>query len=197
MYTEKGERTRQHFIEVSANLFNRKGYAGTAVSEILEATGYSKGALYRTFPSKDALSLEAFKHNLDKLRRGLVQHIQAEKSAIDQLLAIPNFYIKVSIEQLVPGGCPILNTAIEVDDTHPKMNEMVKKAFLNWKNLILEIIEDGKSTKEFKQELDAHEMAFYIIATIEGSIALAKTFKDKHVLTSNMEQLKTYIRTHT
>lgn len=197
MYTEKGERTRQHFIEVSADLFNKKGYAGTAVSEILEAAGYSKGALYRTFTDKDELSLEAFKYNLGKLQRGLVKNIQSEKSAINKLLAIPNFYLSVSLERFVPGGCPILNTAIEVDDTNPKMNDVVKKAFSNWKNLILEIIVEGQSNKEFNQELNATEMAFYIIATIEGSIALAKSFKDKSVLNSNMEQLKKHIRTNT
>lgn len=197
MYTEKGERTRQHFIEVSAVLFNKKGYAGTAVSEILVEAGYSKGALYRTFTDKDELSLAAFKHNLGKLQHGMVQNIQAEKSAIDKLLAIPNFYINVNLEQLVPGGCPILNTAIEVDDTNSVMNDMVKKAFINWKNMILEIIKDGQANKEFNQELNANEMAFYIIATIEGSIALAKTFKDKHVLNSNLEQLKKHIRTNT
>mgnify|MGYP001813432582 CR=1 FL=1 len=197
MYTEKGERTRQHFIEVSADLFNKKGYAGTAVSEILEEAGYSKGALYRTFADKDELSLEALKHNLGKLERGLVKNIQAEKLAIDKLLAIPNFYINVNLEQLVPGGCPILNTAIEVDDTNSVMNDVVKKAFLSWKNMILEIIKDGQANKEFNQELNANEMAFYIIATIEGSIALAKTFKDKHVLNSNLEQLKKHIITNT
>lgn len=197
MYTEKGERTRQHFIEVSAVLFNKKGYAGTAVSEILVEAGYSKGALYRTFTDKDELSLAAFKHNLGKLQHGMVQNIQAEKSAIDKLLAIPNFYINVNLEQLVPGGCPILNTAIEVDDTNSVMNDVVKKAFLSWKNMILEIIKDGQANKEFNQELNANEMAFYIIATIEGSIALAKTFKDKRVLNSNLEQLKKHIRTNT
>jgi len=197
MYTEKGERTRQHFIEVSAVLFNKKGYAGTAVSEILVEAGYSKGALYRTFTDKDELSLAAFKHNLGKLQHGMVQNIQAEKSAIDKLLAIPNFYINVNLEQLVPGGCPILNTAIEVDDTNSVMNDVVKKAFINWKNMILEIIKDGQANKEFNQELNANEMAFYIIATIEGSIALAKTFKNKHVLNSNLEQLKKHIRTNT
>jgi len=197
MYTEKGERTRQHFIEVSAVLFNKKGYAGTAVSEILVEAGYSKGALYRTFTDKDELSLAAFKHNLVKLQHGMVQKIHAEKSAIDKLLAIPNFYINVNLEQLVPGGCPILNTAIEVDDTNSVMNDVVKKAFLSWKNMILEIIKDGQANKEFNQELNANEMAFYIIATIEGSIALAKTFKDKRVLNSNLEQLKKHIRTNT
>jgi AcrR family transcriptional regulator len=124
MYTEKGERTRQNFIEVSAYLFNKKGYAGTAVSEILEAAGYSKGALYRTFTDKDELSLEAFKFNLNKLQRGLIKNVQSQNSAMTKLLAVPDFYIDGSLDQIVPGGCPILNTAIEVDDTNPKMNEM-------------------------------------------------------------------------
>lgn len=194
MYTEKGERTRQHFIEVSADLFNKKGYAGTAISEILNAAGYSKGALYRTFVDKDELSLEAFKYNLGKLQRGLLQHVHSQKSAISKLLAIPDFYIDHRVEQILPGGCPILNTAIEVDDTNPEMNEVVKKAFSNWKNLIIEIVDIGKSNNEFNQKLNAEELAFYIVAMIEGSITLAKTYKQKHILDNNMKRLKKNIQ---
>lgn len=194
MYTEKGERTRQHFIEVSADLFNKKGYAGTAISEILDAAGYSKGALYRTFVDKDELSLEAFKYNLGKLQRELIKNIQSHNSAIAKLLAVPDFYIDNRLDQIVPGGCPILNTAIEVDDTNPQMNALVKKAFSNWKNLMVEIIIAGKSNNEFNQELNAEELAFYIIASIEGSITLAKTFKQKHILHNNMKRLKKNIQ---
>lgn len=194
MYTEKGRQTRLHFIEVSADLFNKKGYAGTTISEILNAAGYSKGALYRTFTDKDELSLEAFKYNLTKLKKGLVQHVQSKKSATSKLLAIPDFYRNSHVDQIVPGGCPILNTAIEVDDTNTKMNEVVKQAFSNWKNLILEIIHMGKASNEFKQELKADELALYIIATIEGSITLAKTFKQKYILNTNMDRLKKKIQ---
>lgn len=194
MYTEKGERTRQHFIEVSAGLFNKKGYAGTAVSEILDAAGYSKGALYRTFTDKDELSLEAFKYNLGKLHLGIMQSVNSKKSAMSKLLAIPEFYIDGRVEEIVPGGCPILNTAIEVDDTDPLMNQVVQKAFSNWKKMMVEIIESGKSANEFHQDVNAEELAFYIIATIEGSITLAKTFKNKHILNANMKRLKITIQ---
>jgi len=197
MYTEKGERTRQHFIEVSADLFNKKGYVGTAVSEILDAAGYSKGALYRTFQDKNELSQVAFEHNLGKLRRGIFQYIDSQESALSKLLAIPDFYASNLVDTLVPGGCPILNTAIEVDDTNPKMNEVVKEAFSGFKNIILEVIKNGKLTNEFKQDLDGEEMALFIIATIEGSIALAKTFKKKELLSTNMQQLKKHIENKT
>lgn len=193
MYTEKGERTRQQFIEVSADLFNKKGYAGTAISEILKAAGYSKGALYRTFTDKDELSMEAFKFNLSKLQKGLIKNIQLQNSAMAKLLAVPDFYIDGHVEQIVPGGCPILNTAIEVDDTNPQMNEAVKKAFSNWKNLILEIINAGKLNNEFNKDINAEELAFFIIANIEGSITLAKTYKNKGILNNNMKRLKKYI----
>lgn len=194
MYTEKGERTRQHFIEVSARLFNKQGYAGTAVSEILDVAGYSKGALYRTFADKDELSLEAFKYNLDKLKKSILQKVDAQETSISKLLAIPHFYSKNRVGLILPGGCPILNTAIEMDDTNPKMNEVVKHAFSDFKELIVQLIEEGKRKHEFRRNLNGEELAFYIIATIEGSIALVKTFKKKDILINNMNNLEKHIR---
>lgn len=45
----KSERTRQFIIEKVAPIFNRKGYAGTSLSDLTEATGLTKGAIYGNF----------------------------------------------------------------------------------------------------------------------------------------------------
>ena len=36
----------------------------------------------------------------------------------------------------VPGGCPILNTAVEADDTYPALRERAQAAMTNWHKLI-------------------------------------------------------------
>ncbi len=45
----KGEQTRQEIIRRAAPLFNQKGYEGTALSDLMEATGLEKGGIYRYF----------------------------------------------------------------------------------------------------------------------------------------------------
>ena len=58
--TARGEGTRRRIVEQSAAVFNRHGYAGTSMSELMAATGLEKGGLYRHFESKEELAAAAF-----------------------------------------------------------------------------------------------------------------------------------------
>src|ERR1700743_3353151 len=52
----RGEATRRRIVKQSAAVFNRRGYSGTSMSELMEATGLEKGGLYRHFASKEDLA---------------------------------------------------------------------------------------------------------------------------------------------
>jgi AcrR family transcriptional regulator len=51
-------RTREQLLRAAARVFARKGFAGASVEEIAESAGYSIGALYSNFHSKEQLFLE-------------------------------------------------------------------------------------------------------------------------------------------
>jgi AcrR family transcriptional regulator len=55
---EAKARTREQLLDAAALVFARKGYAGASVEEIAESAGYSIGALYSNFASKEQLFLE-------------------------------------------------------------------------------------------------------------------------------------------
>jgi len=47
--TAKGERTRQRIVELAAPVFNRQGYVGASLRNLIEATGLEKGGIYNHF----------------------------------------------------------------------------------------------------------------------------------------------------
>ncbi|GAB2889183.1 TetR/AcrR family transcriptional regulator [Streptomyces mayteni] len=49
------EARRQQILEGAARVFAREGFHGASMQEVLRETGLSAGAVYRYFPSKDAL----------------------------------------------------------------------------------------------------------------------------------------------
>ncbi|MEM1338639.1 MAG: TetR/AcrR family transcriptional regulator [Bacteroidota bacterium] len=191
---DKLSRTRQNIIASSAALFNTYGYYGTSISDVLQVSGYSKGALYNAFEDKEALVKEVFKYNLNRLQTAFIQAIAKKDNARDKLCTIPMFYAEFDLEYVVPGGCPILNTALETDDAHPRLNTLVRSAFENWIAIIVGILEQGKKTGEIKPDLISRSFALYMISTIEGSIALSKTYKDSGILKQNMRLLTQHIQ---
>lgn len=170
----RNEQTRTFIIERTAPLFNTKGYAGTSLSDISNATKLTKGSVYGNFVNKDEVALAVFDYNLNKVTSILATEANKHASAKDKLLAYGEVYANYDSYPFPYGGCPILNTAIEADDTHPELRKKTAMAINNWKKNIINIIEKGIASKEFAEGTDAEQTALTIIALLEGSLMIAK-----------------------
>ncbi|RZJ16808.1 MAG: hypothetical protein EON51_18140 [Acinetobacter sp.] len=91
------------------------------------------------------------------------------------------------------GGCPILNTAIDADDTHPQLRNQVAKAVLSWKEKLIQILEQGRADGEFNAGINAEQIALTIIAMIEGSIMISKLLGSSTHIATVMKSLKKMI----
>ncbi|MBN9297723.1 MAG: TetR/AcrR family transcriptional regulator [Filimonas sp.] len=183
----KAEKTKAFIIEKTAALFNEKGYAGTSLNDMTEATGLTKGSIYGNFANKDEVALAVFDHNLQKINRIVKENIDTSATYKEQLLAYTDIYYNFSKYSLTPGGCPILNTAVESDDTHPALRQKATEAILNWKSNIKKLVTKGIAAKEFDSSVDAEQFAITFIAAIEGGIMLSS-------LLNKPDHLKTVVK---
>src|SRR5687768_8479847 len=110
----KGEQTRQFIIERSAPIFNKKGIAATAMSDIMEATKLSKGSLYVHFENKEVLAYSAVEYNMDILRNKVTSVVNKQRQAKERLFAYLDMFIDPA-NMPVPGGCPMINFGAEAD----------------------------------------------------------------------------------
>ncbi len=174
MKTTKSENTKRLIIEKTATVFNTKGYAGTSINDLMIATGLSKGCIYGNFENKDEIALKVFDHNFDKVTQHMKERILATENSIERLLVYPQTYKNYFRYPFLQAGCPILNTATEVDDTHPKLKEQTQKALAFWKTSIENQIKRGIARKEIKEDTDPTEIAVIMISMIEGAFMQAK-----------------------
>ena len=174
----KAARTRQFIIEQVAPVFNKQGYAGTALSDIEVATGLTKGAIYGNFGNKDALALACFEHNVKPLQRGLIRALASPGTSIDKLQASLRFYRDHYEEVASRGGCPLMNTSTEADDTLPFLKVRVKQSIESWQHELSNLINEAKKEGLVDYQVDAHKFAISFIALIEGGILLAKAMDD-------------------
>lgn len=181
----KAEKTKQFIIEKTAPLFNTKGYSGTSMSDITTATNLTKGSIYGNFENKDEVAIAAFKFNVKKLHDVLSREIEKQRTFKEKLLVYPRLYSNYAELEVTIGGCPVLNTAIESDDTHPVLKKYAEKTLLYWKEKLVYLIEQGIAAGEFRaQSIDSEKTALTIIAIIEGGIMISK-------LTGNGKDLST------
>jgi len=170
----KAERTRQFIIEKTAPIFNSKGYAGTSLTDIIDATGLTKGAIYGNFANKDEVALAAFEYNFGNITNYIAIRIRERESAIQKLLVYPETHRQILKLPFLKGGCPVLNTSVDADDTHPMLKEKAIAALNLWRSSVERIINKGIQTKEIKKNTNATEFAAILVALTEGAVMQAK-----------------------
>ena len=178
----KGEQTREHIIEQAAALFNQKGYAGASLSDIMEATGLQKGGIYRHFGSKEELAVEAFDFAVRRMARRFAAALEGRAGAVERLSAIVEVYGSVPLDPPVPGGCPVMNAAIENDHGNPVLRQRVREAMDGVRDLVRRVAGRGIERGELRPDVDPEELATVLVATLEGGIMLTQLYDDvRHV----------------
>ncbi len=198
----KAEQTKARIIEQAAILFNQKGYAGVSISDIMQATGLKKGGIYNHFDGKDELAIAAFDYAVNLVTKKVWNTVKQEENAITRLKALVNLHLEYIDNPPIPGGCPIMNTAIEWDDTHSVLGDSnigiilrdrSKKAMDSWRNLIITIVEKGIKKGEINPCVEADTVASVLISSIEGGIMISKLYQDSIHLERVITNLHSYL----
>lgn len=174
MELSKADRTKQFIIEKTAPIFNAKGYAGTSLNDLMEATGLTKGAIYGNFENKDEVALAVFDYNFGRVTSYIRERINAVDSSVDKLLVYPDVYANFLKIPFLKAGCPLLNTSTEADDTHPALRQKAAAALSFWRKSLEHLIKRGVDRNEIKADANPTEMAVLIMSIIEGAVMQAK-----------------------
>ncbi|MBV8137773.1 MAG: TetR/AcrR family transcriptional regulator [Deltaproteobacteria bacterium] len=187
----KGQKTRDRIIAEAANVFNQRGFEGCSMSDLMAATGLEKGGIYRHFSSKEELAAEAFDYAWKLAFETRTHDLEQVPNSVEKLKRfIANF---VERRTSVPGGCPVLNTAVEADDGNPLLRERVRNAWRAWRDTLVEIVAAGAKRKEIRPDVDAKEVATLIVSSLEGALMIARLERNKDALLAAQSHLCRYL----
>ena len=188
----KGEQTRQEIIRKAAPIFNQRGFEGAALSELMQATGLEKGGIYRHFDSKQQLASEAFDYAWSKAVEARFDGTQEISNSVDRLQQIVRNF-RDRREGLVPGGCPLLNTAIDSDDGNLPLRNRARRALAKWLGRIAMIARQGQKRGEVRPRVDPTKLATLIVSTLEGSLMLSRLQRSDEPLDVACRYLENYL----
>ncbi len=193
----KGETSKDFIIESAVGIFNTKGYIGTSLQQVMDKTGFTKGGIYRHFANKEELAAAAFSLAFKQMKKAYAGTFENNDQADVKLIKFLSQMKIFMIKSPVKGGCPILNSATEVDDTNEPLRKLVKAAAMDWEQIMVKIFEEGKQQKVFAKSLNATKEARFLMATIEGTLMLCKLHRDVEyglytadILIQRIQQLK-------
>jgi TetR/AcrR family transcriptional regulator, transcriptional repressor for nem operon len=189
----KSEKTKLLIIEKTAPLFNKKGFAGTYLSDMEQATGLTKGSIYGNFKNKDEVAVYAFRYNVKFINTSFEEEIKKSATYIDKILAYSRVYRSIYKQVLLNGGCPIANTIVEADDTNLELNMWAVSVLDSWKKRITGFITQGKISGEIKENCDGMKLATTIISLIEGSSIITKATCDESYILNSLDHIDSLV----
>lgn len=188
------EYTRERILLKSGTLFNTRGYKATSISDITGATGFTKGAIYKHFKNKEQLERISLFHLAQQMYTKLRAVVKQETTASNKLRAIFRFFESYVTDPPLKGGCPLLNAAIESDDSSPVLKREALKILITLRESIITILENGIKRNQLKADINKEFYATVIIASLEGAIMMGKLQDSNEDIRRIKDHLETLLR---
>jgi TetR/AcrR family transcriptional regulator, transcriptional repressor for nem operon len=174
MYMSKSERTKKFIIEKAAPIFNIKGFAGTSLSDLTEATELTKGSIYGNFESKEEIAVEAFKYSIARMRQAIQAKTDTAAHSSYKIYSFLDFFLEYVFDPPVSGGCILLNTAVEADDNQLTLKKHVSQHLTSLIKYVQSLLEETSINWEIHQEYNSEALAYTIFSSIEGAIMMSR-----------------------
>jgi len=190
----KGKQTRRNIIDKSLQLFSVKGYYNTSVSDILAATGLTKGGLYGHFASKEDIWYAVYEKAVGIWKSLVFKGIRNNSNPlqrIDQFIENDiNDYLGADV---FDGGCFFLNMLVELSGQSATMSKQILRGFVRLSGLLRSWLEEAEQKGMLRDDLDLKEVANFIIISLNGAAALYISSRDISILEQTILQLRFYI----
>jgi TetR/AcrR family transcriptional regulator, transcriptional repressor for nem operon len=146
------------------------------------------------FESKEKLAGDAFDHAWKIAMDTRFQGTEKISNTVDRLKqVVRNFRDRRT--GLVPGGCPLLNTAIDCDDGNLKLRAKARQALSSWLDRMESIAAEGQRRGEIRSDVDSGKLAMLIASTLEGSHMMSRLQKKEEPRDLAVRHLEEYLET--
>lgn len=190
----KGEQTKEYILQKAAQLFNERGYHAASMADIMAVTGMEKGGIYNHFKSKDDLAVQAYEYAVDLMRQAFAAAIKGKYHAVDRLQAVVAVFQRIPDGSPLAGGCPVANTAIHANKTHPRLYAYAQETMIEWQDFIRRIVQLGIEREQLKPDTNVEMLTTLLISTLEGAIMLTQLHQDGSYMDRATAHLTSYLQ---
>lgn len=173
------EASHERIVSAAARAIRRSGYDGTGVADIMKEAGLTHGAFYAHFPSREAMLAEAANRACAEsaaVAADVVASVPPEQTLASMLRA----YLSPQHLAQVELGCPLAALGSETPRQAPEVRRVTTRHVKAMVDLV------ARQSPDWGQPA-AHERALVTIATMVGTLLLARAVDEPALSTSLCE----------
>lgn len=165
-------------LEAGARLLQYRGYHGTSLNDILEASGAPRGSFYFHFPGgKDQLAVEATRAAIDIASHELSESLRTAPTPGSAVRRYAEAAAEIMRESDYTFGCPVAPVILDANGGNPDLEALCKAAFEEWSGSLRRSFEAAGIGKA-----RARSLALMVNAAIEGALVIARAYRDEGAL---------------
>jgi TetR/AcrR family transcriptional regulator, transcriptional repressor for nem operon len=183
--------TRSRLVLTAMQLFRDKGYHSTSVADVLHSAGVNSGSLYHFFPGKQDLLiavLDAYRAGIDPML--LAPAWQGVTDPIERVFALLSAYRSALEASECTYACPIGSLALELHEPDLAVRERLAANFAAWTEAVEQCL--SAATRRLPRDVDRHELATFVLTTMEGAVMLARTQRELTGFDDAVRRLRDY-----
>lgn len=159
----KGSTTRARILDDAIRLVSVEGLAGLTIGRLAELSGMSKSGLFAHFESREAVELAVLGEAIARFRDAVVLPALREPRGEPRLRALVNRWRDWESAQVsMPGGCVLLQAAVELDDRPGPPRELVAEAMRQWNEALRRAVSIAIEEGHFRKDVDPALFAFQL-----------------------------------
>ncbi len=190
-----GSRTREQIVDEALQIFSVKGYYNTSVSDILAATGLTKGGLYGHFASKEDLWGAAYERAVGIWRRIVFKGVRDIPDPVARIeKVIENDLFAYCGGEVFAGGCFFFNMLVELSGQSEAMSRRVRGGIMALAALFASWLGEAERKGLVRKGVNRAEVADFIVVALNGASALYASSRDRRILKETSGQLHAYLR---
>jgi len=189
------QKTREKLVRTAYEQMHEHGFQGMRVDQVLKQAGLQKGAFYHHFSSKTELGYAVVEEEISSLLETVWFARIAEIN--DPVTEIP-LMLETLGERVTPlmrkHGCPLNNLAQEMSNLDSGFRKRIAVSFKLWIDTLAKKLDEAKSKKYIRSDVDSQAVSRFIVAVIEGCISITKVEKADEQYAACISQVSIYLK---
>jgi len=169
-FASSKEVTHDRIVDAAARAIRRSGYNGTGVADIMKDAGLTHGGFYAHFPSREAMLAEAADRAGGE-SVAMMERIAASLPPQQALSAMMQAYLSKEHLEGIENGCAVAALGSEMPRQVPEVRHAATRRIKEMIDLV------ARQSPDWGQP-GAHEQALVTIATMVGTLVLARAVND-------------------
>lgn len=190
---KKSEATRLNILQKAFELIYSNGYQTTSVDEIIATTQVTKGAFYYHFKTKDEMGLAIINElMIPNFKNTFIEPFQSFVNPFDAIYNLMHHLLIENETLKVEYGCPASNFTQEMAPWNIDFTKALNELTMQWEQTMIDVIEKAKENGKIKADVNAKEIAVFVMSGYWGVRNLGKLENSKSVYLVYLKGLKSY-----